>query len=184
MHACIRQAHTRALTCMLARRQRKVAYGWVVKSANDGSPRATATGATSTLQLGPGQYAATLNVVDNTGASGTAGPVAFTVSGPGPAAGPGNAPSGALMAAKIASPLLIVASAPDGGNASIALDASGSTPSPGRELTTFAWTVANQQVCIGRSASQARSQAEAAQPGVRARLQQRHSVSLQASPCC
>jgi len=45
----------------------------VVKSAKDGSPRATATGITSTVQLPPGDYVVTLNVVDNTGASSTAG---------------------------------------------------------------------------------------------------------------
>lgn len=50
----------------------------------------------------------------------------------------------ALMAARITSPPPIVGMGPDGQNVSINLDATGSTPSPGQQLTTYAWTVTAQ----------------------------------------
>lgn len=50
----------------------------------------------------------------------------------------------AVMAARIASPPPIVSMGPDGQNTTINLDATGSTPSPGQQLTTYAWTVTAQ----------------------------------------
>eukprot|EP00775_Hariotina_reticulata_P011235 gene11235-11384_t len=122
-----------------------VAYGWVVKSAVDGSPRATATGITSTVQLPPGGYAVTLNVVDNTGGSDTDGPVQFAVRGPGLSGPGGIGPSSAVMMARITSPPVIVVTRAGGGNQSIPLDASGSSAGPGRQLQLYVWTVTNQQ---------------------------------------
>lgn len=122
----------------------QVAYGWVIKSATDGTPKATATGVTGTVLLPPGQYIATLNVVDNTGASATAGPIRFIVGGTVPK-GPSGIGPNAVMRAAINSPPPIVLSAPDGGNKSIALDATGSTPSPGHLIERYVWTVTTQQ---------------------------------------
>lgn len=127
----------------------QVAYGWVVKSATDGTPKATATGQTATVLLGPGLYVATLNVVDNTGASAVYGPVQFRVTGSGPTgnAGGGLGPN-AVMVAVIKSPPQIVIAEKDlqGGNKSINLDASGSTPSPGHLIDKYVWTVMTQQL--------------------------------------
>ncbi|KAF8065479.1 hypothetical protein HT031_003080 [Scenedesmus sp. PABB004] len=124
--------------------RRIVAYGWVVKSAIDGTPKATATGATATVLLPPGQYVASVNVVDNTGASATQGPVRFVVGGAGQSGGDGIGPN-AVMVAVIKSPAPIVLAAPDGGNKSIPLDATGSTPSPGHLIKRYVWTVTTQQ---------------------------------------
>lgn len=131
--------HTHAHT------SQQVAYGWVVKSVPDGNPRATATGITATVLLPPGRYTATLNAVDNTGFSTTAGPTQFVVTGNGPKGPtPLGSMSTAVMAARISSPPPIVSQGQDGQNVSINLDATGSTPSPGQQLTTYAWTVTAQ----------------------------------------
>jgi hypothetical protein len=129
-----------------------MAYGWVVKSASDGTPQATATGISTTILLPRGMYVVTLNVVDSTGTSSTAGPVQFTVtgynSGSSSYGGGGSSstdPSLAVMLAKIASPPPIVMMAADGGNVSIPLDAAGSSPSPGFVVDQCVWTVTNQQ---------------------------------------
>jgi hypothetical protein len=127
--------------------QSQVAYGWVIKSATDGTPKATATGQTTTVLLPPGLYVVTLNVVDNTGASSTQGPLQFRVTGPGQSSNtPGIGPN-AIMVAKIASPPPIVIAGPEvqGGNKSINLDASGSTPSPGHLIDRYIWTVTTAQ---------------------------------------
>jgi hypothetical protein len=123
----------------------QVAYGWVVKSLSDGTPRATATGVTATVLLPPGRYSATLNAVDNTGFSSTTGPTNFAVTGAGPRGpNPIGSLATAVMVARIASPPPIVSMGPDGQNVSINLDATGSTPSPGQQLTSYAWTVTAQ----------------------------------------
>lgn len=117
----------------------------MVRSLSDGSPRATATGVTATVLLPPGRYSATLNAVDNTGFSSTAGPTQFIVTGAGPRGpNPIGSMSTAVMAARIISPPPIVSMGPDGQNVSINLDATGSMPSPGQQLTTYAWTVTAQ----------------------------------------
>eukprot|EP00878_Enallax_costatus_P034879 GHUV01038813.1.p1 GENE.GHUV01038813.1~~GHUV01038813.1.p1 ORF type:complete len:314 (+),score=52.43 GHUV01038813.1:280-1221(+) len=125
--------------------RRIVAYGWVVKSATDGTPRATATGVTSTLQLPPGQYVVTLNVVDNTGANSQQGPVRFMVVGAGQIGGPAGIGPNPVMMAVIKSPPQIVLSGRDGGNVSIPLDATGSLPAPGFLVDRYSWTVSTQQ---------------------------------------
>jgi hypothetical protein len=95
--------------------------------------------------LPPGRYVATLNAVDNTGFSSTAGPQAFTVQGPGPRGpNPLGSMSTAVMAARIASPPPIVSMGTDGQNVSINLDGTGSMPSPGQQLQSYAWTVTAQ----------------------------------------
>jgi hypothetical protein len=119
----------------------------VIKSATDGTPKATATGQTATVMLPPGLYVATLNVVDNTGFSSTQGPLQFRVTGPGQAStNPGIGPN-AIMVAKIQSPPPIVIAGQElqGGNKSINLDASGSTPSPGHLIDRYIWTVTTSQ---------------------------------------
>jgi hypothetical protein len=50
----------------------------------------------------------------------------------------------AIMAARIVSPPPIVSMGADGQNVSINLDATGSTASPGQQLTSYAWTVTAQ----------------------------------------
>ncbi|KAF6263504.1 hypothetical protein COO60DRAFT_1635124 [Scenedesmus sp. NREL 46B-D3] len=127
--------------------RRIVAYGWVIKSATDGTPRATATGQTSTVLLPPGLYVVTLNVVDNTGASSTQGPLQFRVTGAGQASNAVGLGPNAVMAAVIASPppIVIAGNELQGGNRSINLDASGSTPSPGHLIDRYIWTVTTAQ---------------------------------------
>ncbi|WIA36853.1 hypothetical protein OEZ86_008104 [Tetradesmus obliquus] len=132
--------------------RRIVAYGWVVKSASDGTPQATATGVSTTILLPRGMYVVTLNVVDSTGSSSTAGPLQFTVAGQGSSSSGGSQGSGssidpslAIMLAKIASPPPIVMMAAGGGNVSIQLDAAGSSASPGFVIDQYVWTVTNQQ---------------------------------------
>uniref|UniRef100_A0A383WLE3 PKD domain-containing protein n=1 Tax=Tetradesmus obliquus TaxID=3088 RepID=A0A383WLE3_TETOB len=132
--------------------RRIVAYGWVVKSASDGTPQATATGVSTTILLPRGMYVVTLNVVDSTGSSSAAGPLQFTVAGQGSSSSGGSQGSGssidpslAVMLAKIASPPPIVMMAAGGGNVSIQLDAAGSSASPGFVIDQYAWTVTNQQ---------------------------------------
>jgi hypothetical protein len=99
-------------------------------------------------------YVVTLNVVDSTGASSTAGPVQFTVTGQnsgssssygGSSSSSSIDPSLAVMLAKIASPPPIVMMAADGGNVSIQLHAAGSSPGPGFVIDQYVWTVTNQQ---------------------------------------
>jgi hypothetical protein len=98
-------------------------------------------------------YVVTLNVVDSTGTSSTAGPVQFTVTGQNSGdSGISSGSSGssidlslAVMLAKIASPPPIVMMAKDGGNVSIQLDAAGSSASPGFVIGQYVWTVTNQQ---------------------------------------
>lgn len=117
----------------------------MIKSLSDGSPRATATGITATVLLPPGRYSATLNAVDNTGFSSTAGPTAFIVTGSGPRGpNPIGSMSTAVMAARIINPPPIVSMGPDGQNVSVNLDATGSTASPGQQITSYAWTVTAQ----------------------------------------
>jgi hypothetical protein len=125
----------------------QVAYGWVIKSATDGTPKATATGQTTTVMLPPGLYVATLNVVDNTGASSTQGPLQFRVTGPGQASTNPSIGPNAIMVAKIQSPppIVIAGQEVQGGNKSINLDASGSTPSPGHLIDRYIWTVTTSQ---------------------------------------
>lgn len=123
----------------------QVAYGWVIRSLSDGTPRATATGITATVLLPPGRYSATLNAVDNTGFSSTVAPVSFIVTGTGPRGpNPIGSMATAIMAARIVSPPPIVSMGIDGQNVSINLDATGSTASPGQQLTSYAWTVTAQ----------------------------------------
>jgi hypothetical protein len=127
----------------------QVAYGWVVKSASDGTPQATATGVSTTILLPRGMYVVILNVVDSTGTSSTTGPVQFTVTGQNSGSYGGGSssidPSLAVMLAKIASPPPIVMMAADGGNVSVQLDAAGSSPGPGFVIDQYVWTVTNQQ---------------------------------------
>lgn len=122
-----------------------MAYGWVVKSATDGTPKATATGVTNTIQLAPGQYVVTLNVVDNTGANSQQGPVRFMVTGAGQLGGPAGIGPQPVMMAVIKSPPQVVLSGKDGGNVSVPLDATGSLPAPGFLVDRYIWTVQTQQ---------------------------------------
>lgn len=124
----------------------QVAYGWVIKSALDGTPKATATGNQTTVLLPPGIYVATLNVVDDSGTSATAGPNQFNVTGDSQA---GTGPAGigpyAVMAAVIKSPTPVVPQAANGINQSVPLDATGSTASPGHLIRRYIWTVTTEQ---------------------------------------
>ncbi|WIA16634.1 hypothetical protein OEZ85_013297 [Tetradesmus obliquus] len=142
--------------------RRIVAYGWVVKSASDGTPQAAATSVSTTILLPRGMYVVTLNVVDSTGSSSTAGPLQFTVAGQSSGSqGSGSSsggssidPSLAVMLAKIASPPPIVMMAAGGGNVSIQLDAAGSSASTGFVIDQYVWTVTNQQAGISIVLSQ------------------------------
>ena len=111
--------------------QNMVGYTWIIRKVPDRAVAATATGPATTLQLNPGQYFATLVIIDTAGGRSNSS-VVFSVGVPGGA--------NPVVAAVIDSPPSFVSAAARG-NTTITLDGSSSTPSPGRSLIGYNWVV-------------------------------------------
>ena len=110
-------------------------YSWeitVLPRTNNQNFLVTAFGAIAQISLPVGQYNVTLKVSDGTGLSSTASQ--NLVIGAGRADGQG-------LIAVISLPNSWVPPPPPGGIATVTLDAAGTQPSPGNQLTQYVWAV-------------------------------------------